>query len=310
MRALVLVVGVLLAGCVLPRAYVVPDPPAAVEGEVIRGILGELEGDDFAPLGGVTVRWMLDLDPARSAEYARRTVGEGVTDADGRFVLPRPAPVEGYFSLWCETDAGWHLLDGWLWDEDDASWEQGQAFTILPRDRPWRVQVVDEDGMPVEGATVEPVISVGGAPVGELRPALRTDTDGVAVLRHIEGDNYWADLFAPGYAPVRMATHQFFEPLSPDAVDRHVLPRGREVTGTVQLEDGSWPERVMLSVSYDSRRGGTEYVVPVREDGRFRVVVPVSISSSLYATAAGGGSVDFEIGDATHVVLVLQPAEE
>lgn len=282
---------------------VAAQPPIAQETALtFRGRIRVGENDS-RPVANARVRWMIDRRAARTAAAALRLVGEGKTDADGRFALQRPpAGAEGYASVWCERPDGWALIAAGLQGPtQDIFRDRHHDYCPESRDSFIRM-LVTGDGKPLVGARVELSLGDDCAPISELHPVTTTDARGMVEIHGLEGSEYWADISADGFAPVRMATHQWYGD-DETSVDEHDLPRARTLHCRVAANDGSAPAGAAVEVSYESGRGGTRWFLPVGADGRLDILVPMEGSVALVADAPGFAEKRTELAGIDEIVM-------
>ena len=162
------------------------------------------------PVAGAAVRWTLDLRPARDPATAGRISGTGSTDSEGRFSMPAPVDA-GYLAIWVSAAARWVLAEDGIFEPGgvgSVGWYADAEVALLPLDRCLRLRVLDPNGASVAGARMTLVVDDEGAPI----PAdMFLVSDARGEIRHgpMEYGNYWFDLEAPGFAPLRKATYQF-----------------------------------------------------------------------------------------------------
>jgi hypothetical protein len=240
---------VLVACSKAPQAVAPPAPPAAPVA-LFHGRVRVAE-DDARPVANARLRWILDRRPARTAEGALRLTGEGTTDANGRFALPRPPEgATGYASLWCELSDTWVLLEqGLQMPTQDVLADRGEDFAPEKRDSFVRM-LVTGGGAPLAGARVELSLGADCAPIGAMRPVATTDAHGIVEIRGLDDSGeYWADVSADGFAPVRVATHQCYEGATASNHDEIDLPLARTLHCRVRADDGSTPPEAAVEVS-------------------------------------------------------------
>ena len=133
----------LLAGCVLAAL--------ALLGGCRTTVTGTLRDDGGSALAGATVR-AYDFRPAyNDLPAAARLVGQGATDAAGRFSMSVPADSDNVLLL---ADAPGRAL-GWAYVDLDS---ERKAEISLSRAGVLAGRVVDADGGPLAGASVELIL--------------------------------------------------------------------------------------------------------------------------------------------------------
>jgi len=278
------------AGCAAPRE---PGDAASAAAESSRPLLRFRfrTAEDGPPAAGAAVRWTLDLRPARDPATAGRISGTGTTDSEGRFSMPAPAE-EGYFAIWVRSDGRFQLAESWIHhpatSEDEADEPEPDTVLRAP-DTQVRIRVADRHGDPIAGARLVLVIDDEGAPIPDAETLV---SDARGEIRHgpIEHENYWFDLEAPGFAPLRKATYQF--PIDADAseVQTVTLHPGVTLRGMVlPVDSDGLPEgaRARVAWTHPGTRDQCEWFVPMSANGRFECIVPVDVEVAVSTEAPG-----------------------
>jgi beta-lactamase regulating signal transducer with metallopeptidase domain len=131
------------------------------------------------------------------------------------------AHVDGYAPAWTEE---FELADG---TKDDL-------VIVLTAGLKKTIQVIDESGMPVSGATVWRHPEIHGQVLGPTID-FKTDERGLIVLEHLADTRYQFTISAPGFQTLRTGGVS----LSDDEEITHILKRCRPATGTIVNWDGT-----------------------------------------------------------------------
>jgi beta-lactamase regulating signal transducer with metallopeptidase domain len=131
------------------------------------------------------------------------------------------AHVEGYAPAWTEE---FELTDG----------TKDNLVMVLTAGVKKTIQVIDESGMPVSGATVWRHPEIHGQVLGPTID-FKTDERGRIVLEHLADTRYQFTISAPGFQTLRTGGVS----LSDDDEITHILKRCRPATGTIVNWDGT-----------------------------------------------------------------------
>jgi hypothetical protein len=297
------------AGCassgvpVAPSDVIGVDPPKRGE-----QLLWTIEDASGAPLVNVVGLWVLDGRPSLEPENALRTVERGETNDRGELVLPGlPLGTKGYFSAWIHTSSGPECIDSGVYDGQAREVREG-VYRLRVRDRWIRLFAVNREGQPVNAATVSLCLSDGGAPLPFPLKATG-DLSGLIQVGPMPYGNFWADVTAPGMAPVRVCPTQFQEPLDEDSVFPVVLPPGRSIKGTLKTAGGVPLQAPWVKLTYEStrRHESCSWYLPVGHAGEFHAVVRTDAPWNIRAGANGHEEEALEFNAESDIAISLTP---
>lgn len=277
-------------------------------------ISGTAESPDGEPLAGVMVLAHLEVAPSERGERDLLTIGQAVTDAEGRFELPG-------------LDAGtYRLLAS---HRDFAPAEEGgvRAGTEGLRLRlgvgaALRGRVTDrETGDPVPGFSVVVSRREGALALRPYRTVTVFDADGRYEVLGVASGDYSVVATAHGYAPSAGEDVRVPTPLPAEAVTADfALGRGGRLTGRVVDSESHGPlENARVSV--ESATGGGAAVPLVAtattdSSGAFELAGLTTGLRSVFVAAYGhhsriiSGLTVEENGDIGPLTIDLRPVAE
>lgn len=284
----------------------------------LRSIRGTVSDADGKPLGGVALRWILDVHPALSPTKASRVSGFAETSGTGTYELQVPE-IDGHFSLWCSLAGRWRQLLSGLWSTYDP-WNSPLDAELIPADKSFRLVVTTMDGTPIAGADAQLVIGQGGSPIGDRWSGAASDHDGRVIFQFIEHEGYFLDVSSPGFATMRVMPRHLELRIDPGSEPDVVrLPVGRTVRGLVTLPDGSPPSGGSVSFWYSLEGYNDpphdyphhhlhhhlhESWIELEPMGRFAIVVPRDYLCWIVVKTPDGAMGEVESGPGETIVRV------
>lgn len=231
---------------------------AAASGATVsaRGKVVDTNGNPVADVKVYAVDWQ-HSDNHGVHTFISSLKAATLSNADGTFEfssLPKPQKSGGYVLVGFVPDKylGWTrgegelMADGWWWGMEP---EDGYTITVA-KPGIYEGKVIDEDGKPIAGATVNPV-QLGGCRMEHISAAVKlnpaiTDAKGVFRLTGIpKGNKVGPTVEAPGCA--------YNEYTDWDKTTVTMKPGG-DITGRVVDEHGKPIENANVSASSADRR--------------------------------------------------------
>lgn len=220
-------------------------------GPSVHATLVDPEGK---PIAQTPLLLVQDMFPARHLDRKQQISIEGATDDKGEFTFGHDRfeshlpsiQWESGCSLWANLGEGWQLVDvvsrlGWDSHEENTP----LPLTVRPLDFGFRFEVTDESGQAIERARVQLIAGEFGSPVEHL-PAQFTDANGQLELWNFPHGNWWVDISAPGFAPVRTMPSQSRASDPPAAPYTVTLQAGRELEVQVLRDTEPVPSALVL----------------------------------------------------------------
>jgi hypothetical protein len=272
-----------------------------------------LVNEEGRALPGAAIRLVYDRWTRRNAAESEREISTGVTDEVGRFVFGYQDAPFCSCSLWADVGDGWRLveiLSNVDWDESEE--EEELDLILRPRDFEFRFQVINQQGDPFEGVSVQLVAGEHGAPIEHLS-ARETNEDGALTWGPFAHGRWWADFSSPGYAPVRTSPYQHLLTDSEDRFYSVRMRQGRELSVKVVDPSGRPVHGALLSYSYENLGLPTYSRWTAKTDGRGEalIVVPAAGFFDVEAEWSGlSGTADYEGGSGSLLIRLAHPFDE